>query len=69
MKDIHDRMPVILTHDHEKEWLNPQHTNPDYLQSLLVPYDADDMKAYQVSSLVNSPKNNSSELLVAQNRM
>ncbi|MCY9029075.1 SOS response-associated peptidase [Bacillus inaquosorum] len=68
MKDIHDRMPVILTHDHEKEWLNPQHTNPDYLQSLLVPYDADDMEAYQVSSLVNSPKNNSSELLVAQNR-
>ncbi|MCY9121978.1 hypothetical protein MOE62_07155, partial [Bacillus inaquosorum] len=26
-------------------------------------------EAYQVSSLVNSPKNNSPELLVAQNRM
>ncbi|MFP7233956.1 SOS response-associated peptidase [Bacillus subtilis] len=69
MKDIHDRMPVILTHDHEKEWLNPQHTDPNYLQSLLLPYDPDDMEAYQVSSLVNSPKNNSPELLDAENSM
>ncbi|MCY7864799.1 SOS response-associated peptidase [Bacillus spizizenii] len=69
MKDIHDRMPVILTHDHEKEWLNPLNTDPDDLQSLLLPYDADDMEAYEVSPLVNSPKNNSLELLDAQNRM
>ncbi|BEV37473.1 SOS response-associated peptidase [Bacillus stercoris] len=69
MKDIHDRMPVILARDFEKEWLNPHNTNPEYLQSLLVPYEADDMEAYRVSSLVNSPKNNSSELLDVQNRL
>ncbi|MEC0612648.1 SOS response-associated peptidase, partial [Bacillus spizizenii] len=69
MKDIHDRMPVILTYDQEKEWLNPLNTEPDDLQSLLMPYNADDMEAYQVSPLVNSPKNNSLELLDAQNRM
>ncbi len=69
MKDIHDRMPVILTHDHEKEWLNPLNTDPDDLKNLLLPYDADDMEAYEVSPLVNSPKNNSPELLDAQNRM
>ncbi|MBL3647052.1 MULTISPECIES: SOS response-associated peptidase [Bacillus] len=63
MEGIHDRMPVILTHDNEKEWLNPKNTDPDYLPSLLQPYDADDMEAYQVSSLVNSPKNNSPELI------
>ncbi|MGG1446421.1 SOS response-associated peptidase [Bacillus subtilis] len=63
MEDIHDRMPVILTDENEKQWLNPKNTDPDYLQSLLLPYDADDMEAYQVSSLVNSPKNNSSELI------
>ncbi|PJZ01169.1 hypothetical protein CPT06_06095 [Bacillus vallismortis] len=67
MKDIHDRMPVILTHRDEKEWLNPSHTDPAHLQHLLKPYDGDDMEAYQVSSLVNSPKNNSPELLDAQN--
>ncbi|CAN2251230.1 putative SOS response associated peptidase; defective prophage 6 [Bacillus vallismortis] len=32
MKDIHDRMPVILTHRDEKEWLNPSHTEPAHLQ-------------------------------------
>ncbi len=63
MEDIHDRMPVILTDENEKEWLNPKNTDPDYLQSLLQPYDADNMEAYQVSSLVNSPKNNSPELI------
>lgn len=63
MEDIHDRMPVILTDENEKEWLNPKNTDPDYLQSLLQPYDADDMEAYQVSSLVNSPKNKSPELI------
>ncbi|MBY4604152.1 MULTISPECIES: SOS response-associated peptidase [Bacillus] len=69
MKDIHDRMPVILTHDQEKEWLNPLNTDSDDLQSLLLPYDADDMEAYQVSPLVNSPKNNSPALLDVQNRV
>ncbi|MEN7436429.1 SOS response-associated peptidase [Bacillus velezensis] len=63
MEDIHDRMPVILTDESEKEWLNPKNTDPDYLQSLLLPYDSDDMEAYQVSPLVNSPKNNSPELI------
>ncbi|MCY8974053.1 SOS response-associated peptidase [Bacillus atrophaeus] len=63
MEDIHDRMPVILPHDNQTAWLNPQNTDAAYLQSLLLPYDADDMEAYQVSSLVNSPKNNSPELI------
>ncbi|MDL5141564.1 SOS response-associated peptidase [Bacillus atrophaeus] len=63
MEDIHDRMPVILPHDNQKTWLNPQNTDAAYLRSLLLPYDADDMEAYQVSSLVNSPKNNSPELI------
>ncbi|CAL8901953.1 SOS response-associated peptidase [Bacillus sp. FSL R7-0651] len=63
MEDIHDRMPVILTQGSEKEWLNPKNSDTDYLKSLLKPYAAHDMEAYQVSSLVNSPKNNSPELI------
>ncbi|MCY8518604.1 SOS response-associated peptidase [Bacillus atrophaeus] len=63
MEDIHDRMPVILPRNNQKAWLNPQNTGAAYLQSLLLPYDADDMEAYKVSSLVNSPKNNSPELI------
>lgn len=63
MEDIHDRMPVILTQGSEKEWLNPKNSDTDYLKSLLKPYAAHDMETYQVSSLVNSPKNNSPELI------
>ncbi|MDQ1145954.1 putative SOS response-associated peptidase YedK [Bacillus sp. SORGH_AS 510] len=63
MKDIHDRMPVILKPEDEKIWLDPSITDPKYLQQFLIPMDERFMDAYQVSTLVNSPKNNSIELI------
>ncbi|WP_026567269.1 SOS response-associated peptidase [Bacillus sp. UNC41MFS5] len=63
MKDIHDRMPVILKPDDEKIWLDPSGSNPNDLNKLLVPFDESLMETYEVSSLVNSPKNNSIELI------
>ncbi|MCM3086540.1 SOS response-associated peptidase [Bhargavaea ginsengi] len=64
MEKIHDRMPVILEKSGEEEWLNPDNRDIESLNRLLVPYDADRMEAYEVSSAVNSPKNNSPELIV-----
>ena len=63
VKDIHDRMPVILTRENEKEWLNPSLQDKEVLKSMLIPYDAALMEAYPVSSEVNSPKNNHIDLL------
>lgn len=63
MKSIHDRMPVILKPDDEKIWLNPAITDSDYLQQFLKPLEENLMEAYEVSSLVNSPKNNSIDLI------
>lgn len=63
MSPIHDRMPVILTPESEAQWLNPKTNNIDGLRNLLVPYETSSMEAYQVSSDVNSPKNNSPELI------
>jgi putative SOS response-associated peptidase YedK len=63
MKDIHDRMPVILKPEDEKIWLDPTISDPDYLSQFLKPLDSDLMEAYEVSPLVNSPKNNSAELI------
>ena len=60
MKDIHDRMPVILERSDEEHWLSPL-SDPELL-SLLKPYPAEKMKAYKISSLVNSPKNDSAEI-------
>ena len=64
MEPIHDRMPVILPESAESVWLAPT-DDADALQSLLVPYSADEMATYTVSDLVNSVKNNGPEVLAA----
>jgi putative SOS response-associated peptidase YedK len=64
MATIHDRMPVILSPEDFERWLDPGVTDPAEVQDLLRPY-AGEMQAYPVSSAVNSPRNNSPELLVA----
>ncbi len=53
MKPIHERMPVILTEDMRKKWLDPRQTNLYELSKLLRPYDPKQMKAYKVSDIVN----------------
>lgn len=63
MKDIHDRMPVILKPKDEQVWLNPSISDPSVLDQFLVPMDERLMEAYQVSPMVNSPKNNCIELI------
>lgn len=63
MADIHDRMPVILRKQDEQLWLNRNIEDVKLLKDLLQPYNATDMNVYPVSSLVNTPKNNSIELI------
>ncbi len=54
---IHDRMPVILARDAYAAWLDPAERDPRDLAHLLRPYPAEEMIAYPVSTLVNSPQN------------
>ena len=61
--DIHNRMPVILKSDAKKVWLDRDVENAGLLTSLLTPYPADGMMAYQVLPLVNSPKNDIPECI------
>ncbi|WP_442599722.1 SOS response-associated peptidase [Neobacillus sp. D3-1R] len=63
VKDIHDRMPVIIQRENEKTWLDPSITDTAVLNQLLKPLDKELMEAYEVSSLVNSPKHNTIELI------
>lgn len=53
-KQIHNRMPVILSAEEEKIWLNPRNTNIYELSHMLKPYQSSLMKAYPVSKLVNT---------------
>ncbi len=63
MKPIHDRMPVILKEEDESAWLDPELTDFDKLLPLLKPYPSDRMEAYEVSTIVNSPKNDVPECI------
>lgn len=53
---VHDRMPVILMPDDYDAWLAKE-TPIEGVRALLKPYDAELMKAYAVSRVVNSVKN------------
>ena len=60
---IHDRMPVILSREAEKTWLNPDITVPEQLLPLLIPYPDNDMETYRVSNAVNNVRNDIPELM------
>ncbi|MER3492956.1 MAG: hypothetical protein C4323_11835 [Mastigocladus sp. ERB_26_2] len=60
---VHDRMPVILQQENYDVWLDPQVHDVELLQPLLRPYPSEAMTSYPVTTLVNSPKNNSAECI------
>ena len=63
MAPIHDRMPVILSHEDHATWLNPKLTDGAPLKALCRPCPADLLNAYPVSPMVNSPKNDSADCI------
>ena len=57
MESIHTRMPVILPRAAEAVWLDRTVDDPQRLLPLLMPYAGTEMTAYEVSLLVNLPRN------------
>jgi len=62
LEPIHDRMPVILTEESSRLWLDPR-ADPAELEQLLVPFPADAMKSHPVGSNVNYPKIDNYDLI------
>lgn len=62
MSGIHNRMPVILPASSYDEWLDPT-AQAEPLKALFRAYPSEELHAYPVSALVNSPRNNVPELL------
>ena len=54
---IHNRMPVILPQEYQRQWVEPGEINTAVVKELLAPCPADQMEAYPVSRSVNDPKN------------
>jgi putative SOS response-associated peptidase YedK len=60
---LHDRMPVILDERDAAAWLDPTNEDTEQLNSLLKPCPSDEIRAYPVSTRVNSSKNEGPELV------
>ena len=65
VREIHDRMPVILGREDYAAWLDPGNKDADGLLAMLKPTDAAAWTMYPVSRQVNSPRNDSPDLLEA----
>ena len=63
MRGIHDRVPVILGREDHAAWLDPDNKDTDGLLAMLKPVDPAPWTLYPVSRQVNSPRNDSPDLL------
>lgn len=63
MRQMHERMPVILPRDAMKRWIDPAERAAVDLNDLLVPYPEERMEAYPVSKNVNSVRNDGASLI------
>lgn len=60
--EVHNRMPVMLDAEARWRWLKADMDRKDLL-ALLKPYPSSEMKGFEVSRAVNSPGNDSSEVV------
>lgn len=60
---IHDRMPVMLKMEDEKQWLDAS-IKDDEIAGFLHKYPDDKMSMYSVSALVNNPRNDISDIMI-----
>ncbi|MGC4191771.1 MAG: SOS response-associated peptidase [Thermomicrobiales bacterium] len=63
MADLHDRMPVIVPPDDVEHWLSRSETDVDALDYLLQPAPEDAIDMHPVSKAVNSPANDTPDLI------
>jgi putative SOS response-associated peptidase YedK len=61
--ELHDRMPAILVPEFHDAWVDPT-TDREVLTRILKPFPSLRMKTHPVSSSVNSPDNDTADLVV-----
>ena len=62
LRDVHDRMPVVLDPDTWAAWLDPA-SDPEQVRALLTELPQGRFQVSEVSTLVNDVSNNGPELL------
>jgi putative SOS response-associated peptidase YedK len=63
MREIHNRMPVILPESVWDTWLDPENNDVQALSQLLVPSPSEELERWAITTRVNKPDNNGPELL------
>jgi len=63
ISSIHDRMPVILDRESEKQWLSPEKGTAEQIE-LLKPLAEEKIATYTISQLVNNVANNDPQLII-----
>lgn len=66
MSRIHDRMPVIIRPEDYSAWVDTNLTDVTKIQAIAQSYPERFMEAYPVSRKVNSPQNDSPDLIEEQ---
>jgi len=66
--EIHSRMPIILSLKGELDWINPEFREKKQLFNVLDCRSNDYVCYYQVSTKVNNPNNNTSDLIKRDNQ-
>ena len=61
IRPVHDRMPVMLTEESERMWLDGSVSNSETLLGVLTPFPAGSMKATKVGNAVNFVANKGAE--------
>ena len=60
---VHDRMPLTVAAGAYDDWLDPAHQDPGSLRALLVPPAGGNLEVREVSTEVNSVRNNGAQLI------
>jgi putative SOS response-associated peptidase YedK len=59
VRDVHDRMPLILKPEGYGEWLDPENKDAESIERILETGSVRDLQRYPVSKLVNRVESNS----------
>jgi putative SOS response-associated peptidase YedK len=68
VKDIHNRMPLILKPEAYEEWLDPSNKEPAKIEELLKTKYVKELNRYTVSKLVSQVGNNKKECIEPLNK-
>lgn len=63
VRRFHARMPVIVPADARSSWLDIARSSAKELEKIVMPYEAVEMEAFPVSSVVNQPLNDAPDCI------